>query len=135
MVQGNPLDTATRVGAQASTEQLDTILVLRHSKLGRSQRTRSMRAATTRRRRGCSGRSGATAAGAPSAAAPSCWIPPAVKPARPCGREALALLSTVEKVLFLKSIELFSQIPGEDLARVALIASEEAREGGEEIFA
>lgn len=45
------------------------------------------------------------------------------------------MLSTVEKVLFLKSIELFSQIPGEDLARVALIASEEAREGGEESFA
>ncbi len=45
------------------------------------------------------------------------------------------MLSTVEKVLFLKSIELFSQIPGEDLARVALIASEEGRLGGEEIFA
>lgn len=34
------------------------------------------------------------------------------------------MISTVEKVLFLKSIDLFSQIPGEDLARVALIASE-----------
>jgi len=45
------------------------------------------------------------------------------------------LLTTVEKVLFLKSIELFSQIPGEDLARLALIASEETREQGEEIFA
>jgi CRP/FNR family cyclic AMP-dependent transcriptional regulator len=45
------------------------------------------------------------------------------------------LLSTVEKVLFLKSIELFSQIPGEDLAQVALIATEETREQGEEIFA
>jgi CRP/FNR family transcriptional regulator, cyclic AMP receptor protein len=45
------------------------------------------------------------------------------------------LLSTVEKVLFLKSIELFSQIPGEDLAQVALIATEETREPGEEIFA
>jgi CRP-like cAMP-binding protein len=45
------------------------------------------------------------------------------------------LLSTVEKVLFLKSIDLFSQIPGEDLAQVALIATEEAREEGEEIFA
>jgi len=45
------------------------------------------------------------------------------------------LLSTVEKVLFLKSIDLFSQIPGEDLAQVALIATEEARENGEEIFA
>lgn len=45
------------------------------------------------------------------------------------------MLSTVEKVLFLKSIELFSQIPGEDLAQVALIATEETREQGEEIFA
>lgn len=45
------------------------------------------------------------------------------------------MLSTVEKVLFLKSIELFSQIPGEDLAQVAIIATEETRERGEEIFA
>ncbi|MBI3183858.1 MAG: cyclic nucleotide-binding domain-containing protein [Myxococcales bacterium] len=45
------------------------------------------------------------------------------------------MLSTVEKVLFLKSIDLFSQIPGEDLAQVALISSEESREQGEEIFA
>lgn len=34
------------------------------------------------------------------------------------------MISTVEKVLFLKSIDLFSQIPGEDLARVAQIAEE-----------
>jgi CRP-like cAMP-binding protein len=45
------------------------------------------------------------------------------------------MLSTVEKVLFLKSIDLFSQIPGEDLAAVALIATEERREQGDEIFA
>ena len=45
------------------------------------------------------------------------------------------MLSTVEKVLFLKSIDLFSQIPGEDLAQVALISTEENREQGEEIFA
>jgi len=45
------------------------------------------------------------------------------------------MISTVEKVLFLKSIDLFSQIPGEDLAQVALIATEDAREQGEEIFA
>jgi CRP-like cAMP-binding protein len=44
------------------------------------------------------------------------------------------MLTTVEKVLFLKSIDLFSQIPGEDLAQVALIASEEAREASEDIF-
>jgi CRP/FNR family transcriptional regulator, cyclic AMP receptor protein len=45
------------------------------------------------------------------------------------------MISTVEKVLFLKSVDLFSQIPGEDLAQVALISTEEAREQGEEIFA
>src|SRR4051794_30657981 len=43
------------------------------------------------------------------------------------------MLSTLEKVLFLKSLELFSQIPGEDLAQVAVIATEETREPGEEI--
>ncbi len=45
------------------------------------------------------------------------------------------MISTVEKVLFLKSIDLFSQIPGEDLTDVALIATEENRDSGEEIFA
>lgn len=45
------------------------------------------------------------------------------------------MISTVEKVLFLKSIDLFSQIPGEDLAAVALISTEERRDQGEEIFA
>lgn len=45
------------------------------------------------------------------------------------------MLSTVEKVLFLKSIDLFSQIPGEDLAIVALISSEESRDPSDEIFA
>ena len=44
------------------------------------------------------------------------------------------MLSTVEKVLFLKSVDLFSQIPGEDLAEVALIAREESCEPGEEVF-
>lgn len=46
-----------------------------------------------------------------------------------------ALLSTVEKVLFLKSIDLFSQIPGEDLAAIALISTEERRDNADEIFA
>ncbi len=44
------------------------------------------------------------------------------------------VITTVEKVLFLKSIDLFSQIPGEDLAAVALISTEESREPNEEIF-
>jgi CRP/FNR family transcriptional regulator, cyclic AMP receptor protein len=44
------------------------------------------------------------------------------------------MISTVEKVLFLKSIDLFSQIPGEDLAAVAQIASEDTRDPGDEIF-
>lgn len=34
------------------------------------------------------------------------------------------MISTIEKVLFLKSVDLFSQIPGEDLAQIALIARE-----------
>jgi CRP-like cAMP-binding protein len=45
------------------------------------------------------------------------------------------MLSTVEKVLFLKSIDLFSQIPGEDLAQIALISTEESRDPNDEIFA
>ena len=45
------------------------------------------------------------------------------------------MLSTVEKVLFLKSIDLFSQIPGEDLAQIALISTEETRDTNDEIFA
>lgn len=44
------------------------------------------------------------------------------------------MLSTVEKVLFLKSIDLFSQIPGEDLAAIALISSEERHDEQDEIF-
>jgi CRP-like cAMP-binding protein len=34
------------------------------------------------------------------------------------------MISTIEKVLFLKSVDLFSQIPGEDLAQIAQIAKE-----------
>jgi CRP/FNR family cyclic AMP-dependent transcriptional regulator len=34
------------------------------------------------------------------------------------------MISTVEKVLFLKSVDLFKQIPGEDLAQIARIADE-----------
>ncbi len=45
------------------------------------------------------------------------------------------MITTVEKVLFLKSVDLFGQIPGEDLAQLALITGEEGRDGGEEIFA
>ena len=44
------------------------------------------------------------------------------------------MITTVEKVLFLKSVDLFSQIPGEDLAQVALIAVEEEREAGADVF-
>ncbi|MGI5862670.1 MAG: cyclic nucleotide-binding domain-containing protein [Myxococcales bacterium] len=45
------------------------------------------------------------------------------------------MISTVEKVLFLKSVDLFSQIPGEDLAQIAMITVEEGFDAGEEIFA
>ncbi len=45
------------------------------------------------------------------------------------------MISTVEKVLFLKSLDIFSQVSGEDLAQIALITTEESRDAGEEIFA
>ena len=44
------------------------------------------------------------------------------------------MISTVEKVLFLKSIDLFSQIPGEDLSQIALITDEVDFDSGDEIF-
>ena len=44
------------------------------------------------------------------------------------------MISTVEKVLFLKSIDLFSQIPGEELSQIALITDEILFEEGDEIF-
>jgi HEAT repeat protein len=44
------------------------------------------------------------------------------------------MLSTLEKVLLLKSIDLFSKVAGEALAQVALISVEESRESGEVIF-
>jgi CRP-like cAMP-binding protein len=43
------------------------------------------------------------------------------------------MISTVEKVLFLKSIDLFSQIPGEDLSQIAQITDELHYEEGEQI--
>jgi CRP-like cAMP-binding protein len=57
-----------------------------------------------------------------------------MEPKRVCYGHLRAMITTVEKVLFLKSIDLFSQIPGEDLAQIALISTEESREQGEEIF-
>jgi CRP-like cAMP-binding protein len=44
------------------------------------------------------------------------------------------MISTVEKVLFLKSVDLFSKIPGEDLAQIAGIAQEVTFENGELII-
>ncbi len=44
------------------------------------------------------------------------------------------MLTTVEKVLFLKSIDLFRRIPGDDLARLSAITSEVAFENGELVF-
>ena len=43
------------------------------------------------------------------------------------------MITIVEKVLFLKSVDLFSQIPGEDLAQIALITNEEPHESGEDV--
>ena len=44
------------------------------------------------------------------------------------------VIGTVEKVLFLKSIDRFSQISGEDLSQIALITDEVQFEDGDEIF-
>ena len=44
------------------------------------------------------------------------------------------MLTTVEKVLFLKSIDLFARIPGEDLAQISVITEEVTFEDGESIF-
>lgn len=44
------------------------------------------------------------------------------------------MISTVEKVLFLKGVDLFSAIPGEDLAQIAQIADEVELDCGETIF-
>lgn len=44
------------------------------------------------------------------------------------------MISTVEKVLFLKTIDLFRTIPGEDLVRVAQIAEEVRFEAGERLI-
>ena len=44
------------------------------------------------------------------------------------------MLPTVERVLFLKGVGLFTDIPGEDLAHVARVAREESFEPGEAIF-
>lgn len=46
----------------------------------------------------------------------------------------MEMISTVEKVLFLKSIDLFSQIPGEDLSQIAQITDEVRFQEGDEIF-
>lgn len=44
------------------------------------------------------------------------------------------MISTVEKMLFLKSIDLFSQIPGEDLSQIAQITDEVHFEEGDDVF-
>lgn len=44
------------------------------------------------------------------------------------------MLTTVEKVLFLKSIDLFARIPGEDLAQISEITEEVGFGDGETIF-
>jgi CRP-like cAMP-binding protein len=44
------------------------------------------------------------------------------------------MLSTVEKVLFLKSVDLFSRIPGEDLSQIAGIAQQVSFEQGQLII-
>ena len=45
------------------------------------------------------------------------------------------MLTTVEKVLFLKSIDLFRAMPSEELAQIAEIADEQAIDAGDPVFA
>ena len=47
---------------------------------------------------------------------------------------AKSMITTVEKVLFLKRIDLFSQISSEDLAQIAQITEELQIEEGEDVF-
>jgi CRP-like cAMP-binding protein len=44
------------------------------------------------------------------------------------------MISTVEKVLFLKSVPLFREIPGEELAQIAAIADEIEYQQDENVF-
>jgi CRP/FNR family cyclic AMP-dependent transcriptional regulator len=44
------------------------------------------------------------------------------------------MISTVEKVLFLKSVPLFKEIPGEELAQIAQISDEIEFQGEENVF-
>jgi CRP/FNR family cyclic AMP-dependent transcriptional regulator len=44
------------------------------------------------------------------------------------------MITTVEKVLFLRGVDLFSNLPGEDLARIALITEEAQHPAGAEII-
>jgi CRP-like cAMP-binding protein len=44
------------------------------------------------------------------------------------------VITTVEKVLFLKSIDLFRALPGEELAQIAEIAEEVPASGGDIVF-
>jgi hypothetical protein len=50
------------------------------------------------------------------------------------GTEGDGMITTVEKVLFLKSIDLFRALPGEELAQIAEIAEEQPFAGGEQVF-
>ena len=45
------------------------------------------------------------------------------------------MITTVEKVLFLKSVDLFRDLPGEELATIADIAEEQPCAAGEAVFA
>ena len=44
------------------------------------------------------------------------------------------MISTVEKVLFLKSIDLFRALPSEELAQIAEIAEEQPLASGDQVF-
>src|SRR6185295_11979802 len=59
--------------------------------------------------------------------------PDGARPAR--AFEGQRMISTVEKVLFLKSIDLFRALPSEELAQIAEIAEEQPLLAGDRVFA
>src|SRR5262249_19304296 len=56
------------------------------------------------------------------------------RPATPAASPGDRMISTVEKVLFLKSIDLFRALPSEELAQIAEIAEEQPLAQGDQVF-
>src|SRR5438128_9814691 len=75
------------------------------------------------------------AAGAAGGRSRTLGQPHRPRAARSICAEGKRMISTVEKVLFLKSIDLFRTLPSEELAQIAEIAEEQPLAAGDQIFA